>query len=557
MNVQSLIHVALLLLAATSVQAAPPSTNLVTVPGLNLRHAAGFKFTQYAGPGWAHEIRSMTLDSEGRVVASGRGWIRRLEDSDSDGVVDKATEIASPKTAASGMVFVGNDLYALVDGSLSRFLDPDGDGVADGAPQRFFEFAHGNEGAQMLRRGADGAWYVMVGRRARLASAHWNFPGSPIRQPDAGALLQISPDLSRSQVIAQGFLHAADFDFHPLGPLFTYDRGDLSDAFLPWQVFPRLYQIAMGGHHGWRDEGYGNAWSLADHHPDLVPPIWSANRLDPSALAFYRHHQFPTEMRGSLLIADREHGAIWVAKTTPFQSGFTVTMNPLVESNGRNGWMPSALAIGKDGSLFIATEGRGPSGGIFRLEYTLLDPSTGRLPDQPAPYLSNFDRVLRAPQRLEAWSRNQWVPLALREGRRPFEQVAMSLGDPEEHKLVAIDVLTELFGGLGQKEANITAKSVSASVRARTAWSINRYPFHGSLVVLQELLRDESPLVRAAALEVYRDHAGTIPPLELLRVASSHLGHEDQRVRTTAIGLAARLPETEWNQLLAGTPQSP
>jgi len=530
--------------------AAAAGEELVANPTLGLRHPPGYQLTHFATREQVPDIEALTLDTQGRVVVSGRGWIRRVDDTDNDGRADSVVTFAETVTGARGMVFLGHDLYCLADGAFGRLLDSDANGVADGPSQRFFDFAFGPEGVQALRRGPDGAWYVLAGAHAGLGPTHWNFPGTPIRNPAGGALLQLAPDLSRSQIIAHGFLHAADFDFHPGGAIVTYDHGFARDAFLPWQAYPRLFQVAHGAHHGWRLRDPQPPLALPEYDPAQVPVLWSANASAPTAVTFYRHHQFPVEARGGLLVADWEHGRILLVKMQPSQAAYTAAVTPFIETIGRNGFTPTCLAVGKDGSLYIGTGGRGTGGGVYRLQYVQLDPKTGRLPDQPVPFLSNLDAVLRAPQRLEAWSRAQWVPLAVREGRRGFEQVAMSLGDTEENKLVALEVLTELHGGISRWEANVTAKSGYPSVRAKTAWAIARHPFEGSLVTLQELLRDESALVRRAALEVYVDNAAQLPPVELLRVATAHLDHDDQRVREAAVALAARLPDEHWQQLL-------
>jgi hypothetical protein len=230
------------LLAATLTPFAIAATSLaadalVDNPVLGLRHPAGFQITRFAPRELAPDIESLALDSLGRVVVSGRGWIKRLDDTNSDGQADNVVSFAETATGARGMVFLGNDLYCLADGTFGRLLDSDGNGIADGPPQRFFDFGFGAEGVLALRRGPDGAWYVMAGRAADLGPAHWNFPGSPIRNPEGGALLHISPDLSRSEVVAHGFLHATDFDFHASGAILTYDHGYARDAYLPWLAY--------------------------------------------------------------------------------------------------------------------------------------------------------------------------------------------------------------------------------------------------------------------------------------------------------------------------------
>jgi hypothetical protein len=105
--------------------------NLVTNQALELRHPPGFVVTRFATREQAPNTTALSFDAQGRVVVSGRGWIRRLEDMDGDGRADKVTTFAETATGARGMVFIGNDLYLLADGSFSRLLDPDGNGVAD------------------------------------------------------------------------------------------------------------------------------------------------------------------------------------------------------------------------------------------------------------------------------------------------------------------------------------------------------------------------------------------------------------------------------------------
>jgi putative heme-binding domain-containing protein len=92
-------------------------------------------------------------------------------------------------------------------------------------------------------------------------------------------------------------------------------------------------------------------------------------------------------------------------------------------------------------------------------------------------------------------------------------------------------------------------------VRARTAWSIARYPFEGYLPVLQELLRDDSALVQRAALEVYVDRDAHLPPLELQRVVIAHLGSEDRRTAEAALKLAVSLPADAWQAVLKQAPK--
>src|SRR5437764_9147492 len=111
---------------------------LVIVPGigqtaenreLGLRVPPGFEVTEFADSKLANDIYSMTLDPRGRVVVSGRGYLRILVDDDNDSRADRALPFAdAPKDGAQGLLWEGSHLYYTGDGGLRRFrVAADGD----------------------------------------------------------------------------------------------------------------------------------------------------------------------------------------------------------------------------------------------------------------------------------------------------------------------------------------------------------------------------------------------------------------------------------------------
>src|SRR5690348_10058810 len=84
-----------------------------------LKVPPGFKVTLYADDALATDISSLTIDARGRVVVSGPGYVKILEDSDRDGRADRAILFSDrPRTGAQGMYFDGNDLIAAGDGGV-------------------------------------------------------------------------------------------------------------------------------------------------------------------------------------------------------------------------------------------------------------------------------------------------------------------------------------------------------------------------------------------------------------------------------------------------------
>ena len=89
---------------AATVPAKPAPSSAGADEDLGLTVPEGFTVTRYADDSLAHDIFSMTIDSLGRVVVSGPGYVKILVDSDNDGTADRAIDFADGP--ASGLVSV-------------------------------------------------------------------------------------------------------------------------------------------------------------------------------------------------------------------------------------------------------------------------------------------------------------------------------------------------------------------------------------------------------------------------------------------------------------------
>src|SRR5262249_24229778 len=95
---------------------------------IGLKAPEAFQVTKFADDSLAHDIYSMTIDSLGRGVVSGPGYVKILIDSDGDGKADKAQTFADgPATGAQGLYFLGRDLLCTGDAGLIRYKDANGD----------------------------------------------------------------------------------------------------------------------------------------------------------------------------------------------------------------------------------------------------------------------------------------------------------------------------------------------------------------------------------------------------------------------------------------------
>jgi len=203
---------------------------------IGLRVPKGFEVSRFADDSLAHDIYSMTIDAKGRVVVSGRGYIKILVDSDGDGTADKAVRFADgPKSGAQGMYFFGPDLLCTGDAGLIRYRDRNGDDRADGPPELFLKLQSGGEhDAHSIQRGPDGWWYLVSGNYAGIDETYVTRQTSPIRKPLAGTLMRLAPDLSGGEIVADGFRNSYDFAFTPQGDVLLYDSDGERDISLPW-----------------------------------------------------------------------------------------------------------------------------------------------------------------------------------------------------------------------------------------------------------------------------------------------------------------------------------
>ena len=174
---------------------------------IGVRVPDGFEVTEYANDQLAHNVYSMTLDSKGRVVVAGPGYVKILIDSDGDGKADSAKLFSEfPQSGAHGMYFNGRSLICIGDGGILRLKDANGDDKADGPPEVFLKLKTGGEhDAHSIQQGPDGWWYVIAGNTAAITGKYATLPTSAIKAPRAGVLFRLKPDLTGGELIADGY----------------------------------------------------------------------------------------------------------------------------------------------------------------------------------------------------------------------------------------------------------------------------------------------------------------------------------------------------------------
>jgi putative heme-binding domain-containing protein len=514
---------------------------------LGLKVAPGFRVSVYADHELANDIYAMTLDAHGRVVVTSRGYIKVLHDSQGLGKADKATLLATTATGGMGMCFDGDDLYFCGDGWFSRYRNPEKRPAQP--PDRLIPLAFGEHGGHAMRKGPDGYWYIIGGNDSEINRRHVTSGRSPVREPDVGAILRLTPDCRQCEVIAHGFRNPYDFDFNHLGDLFTYDSDVEREYFLPWYTPTRVFHVGYAGHHGWRLKGYLRGWSRPTYSPDTVDTLWPVGRGSPTGVVCYRHHQFPEHYQNGLFVLDWTFGKVYFFRLEPAGSTYRTQPEVFLESIGTNGFDPTDVVVAPDGSLLVCMGGRGTRGAVFRVEYVGTGRSDARMPK------TDIERVLDAPQPLDAWSRAQWMPLARKLGAAPFVEVITNETESDLRRIRAVEIMTELFGGLPPAVAQKAAVSPKPFLRSRMAWSLGRRPCEGFGPILVRLVEDADSHVRRRALDAIGDHLERIDT-DLLPLRPA-LGDGDKRVRQAAARIAASLPDAQWKRMWSEAGDAP
>jgi putative membrane-bound dehydrogenase-like protein len=513
---------------------------------------SGFVAHLFADDELAHDVFSMTIDSAGNVVVAGSGYVKTLIDTDGDGTADTAKTFAvGPKTGSQGMFFLGRDLLCTGDGALLRYRDANGDGQADGPPDRFLEFKTGGEhDVHSIQRGPDGWWYLNAGNYAGITDKYATESTSPIKQPLAGVIFRLKPDLTGGEIVAHGLRNAYDFAFHAQGDLFTFDSDGERDISLPWYRPTRVFQAVPGSHAGW----VTRSWKQPGYFIDMPPVMAEFGRGSPTGVVSYRHSQFPRKYRDSLFALDWTYGRVLNLQFKKEGAAFKATTEEFMTGVGQFGFAPTDAAVGPDGSLYISIGGRGSRGGVYRIRHVSDGATqTGDPEVWPGNTTSTELKVnacLTAPQPLSSWSRAIWEPLSKAAGRDAFERAARGQDHDVAQRIRAIEILVERFGGLTTGTLTALTKDAAPEVRARTAWSVGRTKTATEIPkLISTLVADTDPFVGRVACEALVGKPGEINDATMATALAKRLGSTTRFDRIAAARLIPQLSKETFRTL--------
>ncbi|MFO0926390.1 MAG: c-type cytochrome [Gemmataceae bacterium] len=452
-----MLHVAVLLLKLSAVRAADP-------PPHGLRVPPGFEVVEFADDKLAADIYCLTVSPDGRVLVSGRGYVRQLVDDDGDGRADRALDFAAaPKDGAMGLFWERNTLYCVGDGGLRVYRDAGGAGRSRPSELLFRCRTGGEHHAHAVARGPDGWLYLLVGDGTGITATHATLPTSPVRQPVAGCVLRFPPDLRGCEIVADGFRNAYGMDWNADGELFTFDSDNERCVSLPWYEHTRCYHVQPGGHHGWMSSPFAAFWRRPPTFVDTVAPLRTLGRGSPTGVVCYKHGQFPPRYRGGLFLLDWTFGQVHFLPLARAGSSYAATPEVFLKSVGENGFAPTAAAVHPlTGDLYLAIGGRGTRGAVYRVRYTegakRLDPAEARR-WQPRPRSLDWRpglgaEIVRDATSADAHARRRALELAVRHASRltPIEREKVILSAAEETDRRIRQLTARLLGGLDVAE---------------------------------------------------------------------------------------------------------
>ncbi len=369
-------------------ESASKSPNVVPIPQDSvLKVPAGFVVNVYAEgldrPRWL----ALTPDGDVLVTETRQNRIRRLRDTNSDGVADVKETFATPSNGLNqpfGMAFAGNSFFLGNTDAVLRFPYQKGQGQLTGTGQSIANLpaeGYNNHWTRNVVTAPNGkTLYVSIGSGTNASE-----------EPAPRASVQVmNLDGSDRKTFASGVRNPVGLDFHPrTGELYTTvnERDGLGDSLVP----DYLTRLRSGEFYGWpyaylsRDRLdprlTQNGKSL---RPDLVaktrtPDVLFEAHSAALGLRFYNGKTFPEKYRNGAFVAfrgswNRSQGTGYKIVFVPFNvegrsqgyyedflTGFLT--DPTVPTTwGR----PVGLLTLPDGSLLITEEANNR---IYRVQY--------------------------------------------------------------------------------------------------------------------------------------------------------------------------------------------
>ncbi len=548
----------------------------------SLHPADGLEITLFAAEPLVKNPTDMDIDERGRVWitegvnyrSSFQPWgildpkgdrVVILEDTDGDGVADKATTFyQGPEiNAALGICVLGNKVIVSRSPDVYLFTDTDGDGKAD-KKEILFSGISGvdhDHGVHAVSFGPDGKLYFNFGNAGSqirdkdgkpiidLAGDEINNHGRPNRQ---GMVFRCNPDGSEVEVLANNFRNPYEVAVDSFGTLWQSDNDDDGNRSV------RMNYVMEYGNFGYADEMTGAGWDarrsnmekeIPERHwhqndPGVIPNLMVTGAGAPTGILIYEGSLLPAVYQNQMILADAGARVIRSVPVNPDGAGYKAANIDLVTSPDT--WFrPSDVCAAPDGSVYIADWNDSGVGGhdmgdrdpdtMTGRVYRLAPP--GAKPSVPKLDLTSAEGCVRALQSPNLSTRYlAWTALkAMRgSGDKELGKVWKSSPNPRM-RARALWLLSETPGDAAKTVA-LALKDRNSDLRI-TGLRIASEHKLDVIPVVKSLVDDPSPQVRRECAIALRHNQSPLAPQLWAALARQHDGHD--RWYLEALGLGA------------------
>ncbi|NBV63060.1 MAG: glucose dehydrogenase [Planctomycetes bacterium] len=461
--------------------------------------------------------------------------VRRLRDTDGNGKADQSTNFSGDLRepldgTAAGALQVGDALWVTCIPNVWRFIDRDGDGVAEVREKLFTGFGvktslrgHDMHG---LVQGPDGRIYWSIGDRGYNVKTK---EGKVLAASNTGAVFRCEPDGSNLEVFYEGLRNPQEIAFNDAGDLFTVDNNsDAGDkarvCYLPdggetgWEM-PYQTLEAANKRGPWEQEHLWFTFDPADtlQAAWLTPPVAHLTS-GPSGFAAYPGTGFPAEFNGTFLITDflggDAYSQVWRFGVKPAGAGYEM-VNPEIFIKDV---LPTDVEFAPDGRLYVSDWWNGwqsdGKGRIYRVWHpeSMAKPAAqqvvqvlkqgfrDRTTSELVALLDHDDRRLRQGAHLELAERGSAALTALNavlDGADSSERARL-------HALWAMQIIARRQAGKPAGTAACKALiamcgSSDDEMRAQAARALGDATCPGAAEAVRPLATEESARVRSMA----------------------------------------------------------
>ena len=533
---------------------------------------SGFHIYRAAEPKLTGGSYDLTFDAQGRLLVGEGNSVRRILDTDNNGIYDAQETIAAGTSlrgrGPQGLLVMDDYLYTVSGDGVQLFSGYKSKNTLKHERRLGASFnTGGDHAAHTILRGLDGYIYLVSGDGGGVSGRkHITQKNSPVREERKASVFRFDPKGEKWECIGSGGRNPPSLGMNYLGEFFSFDSDMEFHVDVPFYRPVRLNHWATGGDHGWQGVG-----AYPPYYVDCLPGVLEVGRGSPNWGVFYEHTQFPEKYHDGFIVCDyrwksattgryassgrlvvfhlKRSGGSWKAEMTELVKA----KHGAKDEKGRSiNFALVDVDVAPDGSLMVTDHNQG----VWRIFYDPAKYPTVRpiTPEWRFPDSELLTELLELPQKGSEWSRAR--QLAIRDHSsfdipKSLMDVALEEKKPISLRLNAIRLLSPEFQTLPYDFLIQLSNSKDEEVRGQAVWLMGIRGKSEQKTVIR-LLEDPNPFVRRRAAEAMM----RMPSPNADRPLIQRLDDNDRFVRYSAMLALSHRPTSQYFGL-ASTTSSP